>query len=77
LARTLQGADKEKRFCHSERSEESLFDLAARKEREIPRSARNDKKMGHIFRNLFKQQVAPAVSLKPAANRETRGLLIA
>ena len=29
--------------CHSERSEESLFDLPPRKRREIPRSARNDK----------------------------------
>jgi iron complex transport system substrate-binding protein len=31
-------------FCHSERSGESLFDLVPRKERENPRSARNDKK---------------------------------
>src|ERR1700685_1308586 len=30
-------------FCHSERSEESLLGLRARKAREIPRSARNDK----------------------------------
>src|ERR1700692_2434740 len=30
-------------FCHSERSEESLFGFPRRKEREIPRSARNDK----------------------------------
>src|SRR4029077_12637173 len=34
---------KPRSFCHSERSEESLFDLAPGNEREIPRFARNDK----------------------------------
>jgi hypothetical protein len=33
-------------FCHSERSEESLFDVNSKKEREISRFARNDKKVG-------------------------------
>jgi hypothetical protein len=36
-------------FCHSERSEESLFGLSPTKEREIPRFARNDKKRGALF----------------------------
>ena len=38
-------------FCHSERSEESLFDLSPGKEREIPRFARNDKR-NCILRSL-------------------------
>src|SRR5271169_2640044 len=36
-------------FCHSERSEESLRGLKPRKEREIPRFARNDKKVWGVF----------------------------
>jgi hypothetical protein len=46
------GCEKSDFFCHSERSEESLFDLSPRKEGEIPRFARNDKKGGHFFRKL-------------------------
>src|ERR1700688_750436 len=46
------GCGKSSQFCHSERSEESLFDLRPRKEREIPRFARNDKK-NCIFRSLM------------------------
>jgi hypothetical protein len=42
-------------FCHSERSEESLFDLSARKKGEIPRFARNDK----ILEGFFPQPVTP------------------
>jgi hypothetical protein len=42
----LTGCGKSDLFCHSERSEESLFDLSPRKEGEIPRFARNDKKVG-------------------------------
>jgi hypothetical protein len=37
-------------FCHSERSEESLFDLRPGKEREILRFAQNDKNL-----NLLQQ----------------------
>jgi len=40
-------------FCHSERSEESLPGLRPRKQREIPRSARNDKKLERIFRSFW------------------------
>jgi hypothetical protein len=45
-------------FCHSERSEESLFLFRGPKEGEIPRFARNDKitarndDTGYIFRRL-------------------------
>jgi hypothetical protein len=35
------------------------------------------KRMGHFIRNLFKQLAAKAVIRDPAANQETRGLLIA
>src|SRR6202162_3791468 len=38
-------------FCHSQRSEQSLCDLSPRKEREIPRFARNDKR-NCILRSL-------------------------
>src|ERR1700685_2510610 len=41
-------------FCHSERSEESLFLFLVSNRREIPRFARNDK-IGHIFRRLLSQ----------------------
>ena len=37
-------------LCHSEQSEESLFDLTPRKEREIPRFAQNDK-INYFFRS--------------------------
>ena len=47
------GCGKSDLFCHSERSEESLFDLSPRKEGEIPRFARNDKKGWHFFRKRF------------------------
>jgi len=43
-------------FCHSERSEESLLDLSARKEREILRFAQNDKRRRPVIRrhsNVF------------------------
>jgi putative membrane protein insertion efficiency factor len=40
-------------FCHSERSEESLFDLNPIKEGGIPRFARIDKKGWHFFRKLL------------------------
>ena len=43
------GCGKSNLFCHSERSEESLFGLSPRKEREIPRFARNDKRSGALF----------------------------
>jgi hypothetical protein len=43
-------------FCHSERSEESLFDLTPQKEREIPRFARNDK-INYFFRILLRPEV--------------------
>jgi uncharacterized protein len=46
------GCGKSDLFCHSERSEESLFDPSPRKEGEIPRFARNDKKGGYFFRKL-------------------------
>src|SRR5450631_4219785 len=39
-------------FCHSERSEESLFHFLDLNRGEIPRSARNDK-INDIFRRLF------------------------
>src|ERR1700688_3906065 len=55
---SLSGCGKNGLFCHSERSEESLFDLSLRKEREIPRSARNDKMM----EGLFPQPVQPVWS---------------
>jgi hypothetical protein len=45
----FRGCGKSKLFCHSERSEESLFGLTTRKEREIPRFARNDKRSGSPF----------------------------
>src|SRR5450631_4055425 len=47
-------------FCHSERSEESLFDPSPRKEGEIPRFARNDK-INHFFRSLFSLSGFPRV----------------
>ena len=47
------GCGKSDLFCHSERSEESLFDLRSKREGEIPRFARNDKKGGHFFRKRF------------------------
>ena len=40
------GREEVNLFCHSERGEESLFDLSLRKEREILRFARNDKMAG-------------------------------
>src|SRR5271169_2276857 len=39
-------------FCHSERSEESLFLFMGLNRREIPRFARNDK-INYFFRSLF------------------------
>jgi hypothetical protein len=39
-------------FCHSERSEESLFLFLGLNRREIPRFARNDK-IGYFFRSLL------------------------
>jgi hypothetical protein len=39
-------------FCHSERSEESLFLLLALKQGEIPPFARNDK-INYFFRSVF------------------------
>jgi hypothetical protein len=39
----LQAAEKSQKRCHSERSEESLFDLGVGKEKEILRFAQNDK----------------------------------
>jgi hypothetical protein len=39
-------------FCHSERSEESLFLFMGLNRREIPRFARNDK-INYLFRSLF------------------------
>jgi hypothetical protein len=36
-------------FCHSERSEESLFDLTSQKEREIPRFAQKRQKAWAVF----------------------------
>jgi hypothetical protein len=39
-------------FCHSERSEESLFLFVRVHRREIPRSARNDK-INYFSRSLF------------------------
>jgi hypothetical protein len=68
--RGFAGCGKNGFFCHSERSEESLFDLSLRKEREIPRSARNDKMMegafsaaclAATFRDLKKRALAPEV----------------
>jgi hypothetical protein len=41
-------------FCHSEQSEESLFDIGLRKEREIPRFARNDKMVDGLFPRAVK-----------------------
>jgi hypothetical protein len=38
-------------FCHSERSEESLFLFRGLNQGEIPRFARNDK-INYFFRNL-------------------------
>jgi uncharacterized protein YlxP (DUF503 family) len=46
------GCGKSGLFCHSERSEESLLGLLVSKEKEIPRSARNDKKVG-LFWYVF------------------------
>jgi hypothetical protein len=39
-------------FCHSERSEESLFLFMELNRREIPRFARNDK-INYFFRSLL------------------------
>jgi len=60
------GCGKGSLFCHSERREESLFDLSPRKEREIPRFARNDK----MLEGLFSQPVKPALSDSNNANFE-------
>src|SRR6266481_7779176 len=43
-------------FCHSERSEESLFLFSGSNRREIPRFARNDK-INLFFRNLFSRDL--------------------
>src|SRR5258708_6822842 len=51
-------------FCHSERSEESLFDLSPGREGEIPSFVRNDK-MGYFFRSVFQPNDPPAVSCSP------------
>src|ERR1700686_4085415 len=49
----LQAAEKGPHsFCHSERSEESLFLFMGLNRREIPRFARNDK-INYFFRSLF------------------------
>jgi hypothetical protein len=54
----LTGCGKTYHFCHSERSEESLFDLKVEnKEREILRSAQNDK-IKHFFRRLLSPQAS-------------------
>jgi hypothetical protein len=42
VAQALQAAEKNDLFCHSERSEESLFDLSIREQGEIFRLAQND-----------------------------------
>jgi hypothetical protein len=42
-AEDIPAAEKKASFCHSERSEESLFDLSiGKKQREILRFAQND-----------------------------------
>jgi len=49
----LQAAKKNlPEYCHSERSEESLFLFIGPNRREIPRSARNDK-INYFCRSLF------------------------
>jgi hypothetical protein len=53
VAQASQTAEKTPpEFCHSERSEESLFLFMGPNRREIPRFARNDK-IKYFFRNLF------------------------
>jgi hypothetical protein len=53
LAQASQVAEKEPPpFCHSERSEESLFRFLDLNHGEISRSARNDK-INDFFRSLF------------------------
>jgi iron complex transport system substrate-binding protein len=59
------GCGKSNLFCHSERSEESLFDLSPRKEGEIPRFARNDKSVGHFFRSLYSPRGFESAGTKP------------
>jgi len=53
-------------FCHSERSEESLFLFMGPNRREIPRFARNDKK-NYFFRSLFNRdfQTAAILAFRP------------
>src|SRR5579863_10729958 len=54
VARASQAAGKGPHsFCHSERSEESLFLFIGINRREIPRFARNDK-INYFFRSLFR-----------------------
>jgi len=60
LGPTQPDCRKSSLFCHSEQSEESLLCSGPGKEREIPRFARNDKKLGDIFRSLVRWQVANA-----------------
>src|SRR6202140_5578366 len=63
------GCGKSSLFCHSERSEESLFDLTPGREREIPRSARNDKRSGALFPQPVKgvrHSRAPVFFCRPA-----------
>src|SRR5580692_6149121 len=55
---SLAGHGKSSLFCHSERSEESLFLFAGRSPGEIPRFARNDKKLRHFFRSLLRRSRA-------------------
>jgi putative membrane protein insertion efficiency factor len=61
-------------FCHSERSEESLFDLSPRKEGEIPRFARNDKKRGHFLRKHFSPSGFFADASEPRQADDSRSL---
>jgi hypothetical protein len=55
--RAIEAAEKGPHsFCHSERSEESLFLFMELNRREIPRFARNDK-INYFFRSLYCKQL--------------------
>src|SRR5579863_2670313 len=64
VARASQAAEKGPHsFCHSERSEESLFLFLGFNRREIPRFARNDK-INYFFRSLGSLRVLDSLDRK-------------
>ncbi len=62
---TLTGCAKIRQFCHSERSEESLFLFKRIRTGEILRFAQNDKRFWDFYRSLFMQVSAASGYYSP------------